>query len=133
MKKSEVILKYRKEIETEMIKKYRYVLESYGRIQYGIYVWDDGNIECLEDVQGSNAYLKEKDNETRTLYYICTVSVSYFDPWDYTDHSAPENETEREKECSEIIDYLVDEYKQDVSDIIDGVIYECEFNECYFN
>ena len=131
MKRSEIITKYEKDIKTEMVKCYRFVLDSFGRIQYKIYVWEDGEIECLEGVQGDNSYLKAKDSEPRELYYICTIDSPCFDPWDYSDHSAPEDETEREKEKQEIIDYIVDEYETNVSDVLDTIITEAEQEELF--
>lgn len=124
MTKIEVIKKYSDSIKNEMVDRYSSVLDSFGRIQYQIYIWDDGEIECLEGVQGDNSYLKAKDSETRNLYYVCTVSAPNFDPWDYSDHAAPDNETERETERTEIIDYLVDEYKQNLPDVFDAIIEE---------
>lgn len=121
MKTSEAIIKYQDEIKSTMIEKYRSVLNCNGSIQYKVYVWEDGNIECLEGTQGDNTYLVPKDPD-KNLFYVCTVSAPYFDPWDYTDHSAPDNETERETERQEIIEYLVNEYESNISDIIDTIL-----------
>lgn len=131
MKKSEAILKYQGEIEETMISRYRTVLDSYGRVQYKVYVWEDGEIECLEGPQGDNCWLQAKDHEPRELFYVCTVESPYFDPWDYSDHSAPDDEEERETECQEIIDYLVDNYKENISDKMDAIIAEAQQDESF--
>ena len=131
MKRSEIIAKYRKEIAAEMVQHYRTVLECSGRIQYKVYVWEDGELECLEGVQGDTSYLRPRDAEPRELYFVCTLSAACFDPWDFADHSAPEDESEREKEEAEIIDYLVDEYETGVFDVLDAVIEEAEQEEQY--
>lgn len=129
MKKSEAIMKYVDVIKREMIDCYRTVIDCDGKIQYKIYVWDDGEIEHLEGPQGDNSWLQAKDYEARKLYYVCTIDSPCFDPWDYADHSAPDDEDEREAERKEIIDYLVDEYGTNVSDVIDNIVSEAEMDE----
>ena len=126
MTRLETIEKYSDIIKDTMVDHYVSVLNAMGRIQYKIYIWDNGDIECLEGVQGDNSYLKAKDSETRNLYYVCTVSAPNFDPWDYTDHAAPDNAAERDKECAEIIEYLVDEYRQNLPDVFDSILEEAE-------
>lgn len=129
MKRSECITKHSGDIAETMVNRYRTVLESEGRIQYKIYVWEDGEIECLEGVQGDNAWLQPKDREPRELFYVCTIDSPCFDPWDYTDHAAPDDEDEREAERAEIIDYLVNDYEENVSDILNAIIKEAETEE----
>ena len=129
MKRSEAIKKYSEPIKEAMIESYRSVLNSYGKIQYRIYAWEDGEIERMEQVQGDNAYLQAKDIEPRELFYVCTISMPFYSPWDYSDHAAPEEENEREAEEREIIDYMVDEYQQNISDVIDDIITEAERDE----
>lgn len=129
MKRSEIITKYSREIAEVMVERYRSVLECAGRIQYKVYVWEDGELECLEGVQGDNSYLRPRDMEPRELYYVCTIDAPCFDPWDYTDHSAQDDENKREKERGEIIDYLVGEYETNISDALDVVIEEAEQEE----
>ena len=126
MKKSELITKYADQIGEAMVRCYRAVLESDGEIQYKIYLWEDGEVQTLEGFQGDTAYLKASDTEPREIYEICTISERCFDPWDFTDHSAPDDETERENERREIIDYLVDEYQKNLPDVIDTIIEEEE-------
>ena len=129
MKDSVIIRKHRKAIAAAMVDRYRTVLESAGRIQYRIYIWEDGEIECLEGPQGDNGYLKAKDYEPRELVYVRTISSPFFDPWDYTDESAPDDEDEREATEQEIIDWLVDEFRNSTDDILDSVIEEVEREE----
>lgn len=129
MKRSEVIKKYRQEIEAEMERMYRNVVSCYGRIQYQLYIWEDGEIEALQGPQGDNSYLKEKDWEPRTLYYVTKIGGSYINLWDFTDHSKPDDESEAEQEEEEIIEWLVNEYHAD--EVLDEVIEEYERQEKY--
>ena len=132
MKKSEVITKFYADILDAMKKRYRTVVECNGRVQYKIYVWEDGEIECLEGVQGDTCYLKPRSMETRELYYVCTVGGQYIDYWDFSDHSAPEDDAEREAEEQEIIEWLVGEYDNDGAEIeLDNAIEEAERAEEY--
>jgi len=130
MKKSEIIKTYRKDIAQAMVNRYRTVLDSNGRIQYKVYVWEDGEIECLEGVQGDNSYLKAKDTEPRELFYIATISWPCFDPFDYWDGSTLDDETEKETARQQIIDYLVDEYEREgVSDALDAILAEAQYED----
>ena len=131
MKTSEAIKKYQQKIMETMSKKYRNVLESEGRLQYRIYVWEDGEIECLEGVQGDNSYLKAKDNEPRTLFYICTVSAPGFNVWDAAGESAPDNEQEAEEMAKSVIDACMEEYTDSLPDMMDSLIREAEDEESY--
>ena len=119
MKRSEAIETFRKTISEELINRYRSVLECDGRIQYKVYVWEDGEIECLSGPQGDNSWLQAKDTEPRELFYVCKVDSPFFDPWDCADHSAPDDEEEREKERAEIIEWLVDQYAEQLDAIIE--------------
>ena len=129
MKRSEAIEQYRAKIEAAMVEKYRTVIGCRGQLQYGIYVWSDGDVKCLEDVQGGNSYWKTHDGGPYGLFYVTTIDAPCFDPWDAADHSAPEDDDEREKEEQELIDWYVDEYSQNVSDILDAIIDEAEQQE----
>lgn len=131
MTRSEIITKNYNAIREAMIAKYRAVLDSEGGIQYKIYIWSDGEIQCLEQVQWDNTYLQPYETETRTLYYVTTIALPGFDPWDYADHSAPEDEQERETEEQEIIDWLIEQYEQDVDEQLDNIISEAEMIENY--
>ena len=127
MKDFEIVEKFRKAIAAEMIEKYRVVLNCSGRIQYKIYVWEDGEIESLEQPQGDTGYLKARDSEPRQLVYVATVSAPCFDPWDFADHSAPDSPEERETAEQAIIDSLVDGYRESVPDIIDNAIEQLQY------
>lgn len=131
MTRSEIITKNYNAIRETMIAKYRAVLDSEGGIQYKIYIWSDGEIQCLEQVQGDNTYLQPYETETRTLHYVTTIALPGFDPWDYADHSAPEDEHERETEEQEITDWLIEQYEQDVDEQLDNIISEAEMIEHY--
>ena len=130
MKKSEIISSNYNKIIDVMVDRYEDVLNSGGRVQYKLFVWEDGEIECLEGCQGDTSYLRPKQNESRELYYVCTIDAPYFDPWDMTDHSAPDDEEEREREKHEIIDCLVDEYRREGADaLLAATIEEAEMSE----
>ena len=129
MKESEIISTYRDSIEARMVELYRIVLNSDGRIQYKLYVWSDGELEALEDVQGGNSSLQARDGESRSLTYVTTIASPCFDPWDYADHPAPEDEDERCAEEAEIIDWLVDEYEEHVYDVVNEIISDLEREE----
>lgn len=129
MKRSEIITRHYKEIADAMVEHYRSVIESDGRIQYKIYVWDDGTLEYLCGPQGDNSWLKPRDMEPRELFYVDTIDAPFFDPWDYTDHAAPDDEAEREAEREEIIDYLVQQYETNIADVLDNIIDDAERDE----
>lgn len=131
MKQSEAIEKYQREITDELVSCYRIVLNYYGRIQYKVYVWEDGEIETLQGVQGDNSWLQPRSAEPRKLFYVCTVDAPCFDPWDFADHAAPDDEDEREAERKEIIDYLVGEYEHNVSEVIETAIEEAKDIEAW--
>lgn len=129
MKKSEIIRENLKDISEAMIERYRIVLKCHGQVQYKIYIWEDGEIECLEGPQGDNTRLAPRQNETRNLYYVTTVDHPFFDPWDLADHSAPDDDAEREAEEAEIIDWCVDSYEEALPDKLDAIIAEAEDEE----
>lgn len=131
MERSEVISMYRDQIMVHMVKDYRSVLECNGRIQYQLYIWEDGEIEELEDVHGSTGYLQPRDAEPRALFYVGKVACPYFDPWDCTDHSAPEDEAERERERMEIINWCMEEYESAIDEKLDEIIDEAKSEEVY--
>ena len=131
MKRSEAIRKYYDAIAAEMIEDYELVLKSRGNAQYKIYVWEDGEIEYLQGVQGDNTMLAPRSAETRELFYVTTVDAPMFDPWDFAEDAAPDDDAEREAAEEEIIKYLVDEYRRNISDQIDPIIDEAEMQEEY--
>ena len=130
MKKSEAIRANKASIAETMAERYRTVIECNGRIQYKIFVWEDGEIEALEGPQGDNAYLVPKDREPRDLFYVGTVAEAPgFNLWDQTDHAAPEDPEEREAEEQEIISWLENSYTERLDDLLDDLIREAEQEE----
>lgn len=126
MKNSEMIKKFAAEIQESMIDAYKTSIECEGRIEYQIYVWEDGEIERLQTVSGDRSYLKAKDGEPRKLVYVTTVAGC--NPFDCADEAIPEDENEREDMKAELIEWLMDEYKATVSEKLDEAIEreECE-------
>ena len=130
MKKSEIIAIYQNEIASAMMDHYRYILECNGRIQYEIYIWEDGELEFLETVPGDHVWLQPRDAEPRALYHVCTVAEPGFDPWDCVDHDAPEDEEERETERQEIISYYMKKYEEEkIPDTLYAVVTEAKKEE----
>jgi len=112
MKKFDVIEKYWDKIGDAMGDAYEHVLNCDGRVQVSIYIWEDGEIQTLEDVQGGNSYLVPKDWESRELFFITTIEASFFDAFDYVDYTEiPEDEDEREELRDETIKYLISDYR----------------------
>lgn len=131
MKSSEAIVKYYDKIRETMIECYRSVIECGGRIQYKVYVWEDGEIVTLEGVQGDNSWLQPRDMEPRKLFAVDTVSVSPgFDIWDYAEDGMPDDEIERETMQEQIIDWLVESYESQIDETLDAIIEDCKFEEC---
>lgn len=131
MKKADIIRKYYDTIRNALIDCYRTVLKCNGRIQYKIYIWEDGEIERLEAPQGDTGWLKPRNCEPRALFYVDLVDAPFFDPWDYTEEPKPEDESERESMEEEINDYLVDSFIQDVDDRLEHIIEDAEELERY--
>lgn len=131
MKRSEIISAHREAIAAYMVEHYRIVLECGGKVQYKLYIWEDGELEGLEGPQGDNSWLKARDMEPRELFYVCTIDAPYFTPWDLVDHAAPEDEAEREAEEKEIIDWCMSEYKDNLTDVLYTIIAEAEQEEEY--
>lgn len=121
MTKIEAITNHRDAIANEMIDRYRAVLEADGTIQYRIYLWDDGEIQSMEQVQGDRTWLESRDSGRR-LYYITAIDAPCFNPWGSADCPAPDDEDEREAMRQEIIDWCVDQYRESISDTIDAII-----------
>lgn len=128
MKNSEIITKYAGRICDSMVEHYRVVLESHGLLAYKIYVWEDGEVECLETTPGSSDRLVSRD-PSRSLVYVTTVSAPCFDPWDCTIESKPEDDAERANAEVEIIDWCMDEYCSNLYDTIGAIIMEKEIDE----
>lgn len=113
MKKSEAIEMYRENILEAMRECYETVAK-HPDIEEDIYIWEDGEIEILENVRGGSGYLKAKDSEPRELFYVTTVNMPMnYDPWDFSDYGEPEDEEEAKAELEEIISWLVENYDPD--------------------
>ena len=130
MKKSEIITKYRTQIKEAMADRYHVVLDSNGSIQYGIYIWEDGEIEMLEGCTGDNTWLQPKSYESRKLYYITTVKAPFFNAFDFSDDPEPEDEDEKETARQQIVNWLVDEYmREGADDVLDTIINQEKLDE----
>lgn len=128
MKKSEVLTQYYDTIIDAMIHYHDTVLESYGNVQYKLYIWDDGEIEAMEQPQGDHSYLAPRECETRKLFYITTVSEGPgFDPWDAAAaESRPDDDAEREAAEAEILQFLKEDYRNGVDLVLDSIIYNAQ-------
>lgn len=129
MKNSEAITLYRDRIQKAMIDCYRTVIECDGRIQYKLYVWEDGELERLEGVQGDTGWLQPREMEPRQLFEITTVDAPFIDIWDFSDEPKPEDKDAQEAMRQEIIDYLVDSYTDNLDELVDGIIADAEYAE----
>lgn len=131
MKKSEVISRFAPAIEAAMVDCYRSVLRYDGQIQYGVYVYSDGTVRTIEQVQGDNARLAKDENDPRELYYVTTVSapcVDVFDLAGITDTSETEEEAEVAK--AEAIEWLVEDYEAAGADeALESIISNAEIDE----
>lgn len=100
----QVMLMHYNELLREMTERYRNVLESDGQCQYKVYIWEDGEIECLCGPNGDNTCLAPNRGEHRKLYYVTTIDAPYVDVFSLSG--------EDPSECSkeDAIDWLVDTY-----------------------
>lgn len=128
-KKFEIIRAHLSEIKDAMITRYRTVINCRGRIQYRLYIWEDGEIEALEQVQGDHTYLAPLSGETRELYYIFTVAAPGYDPRDQITDPLPDSEEEQEALFEEVDAWMVDEYKDGLDDVLDVILEEAEQEE----
>lgn len=116
---------YAKLIE-EMTIRYRNVLESDGNCQYQVYIWEDGEVECLCGPQGDSSRLVARSNEPRNLYYVTTISAPCVDVFDLAGAERPEDPAEEEAAKTEAIDWLVDNYSEEAEARLDAVIEEAQ-------
>lgn len=127
---SVLIKTHEREISDEMVRLYRASVESDGRIQYRLYIWSDGTLETLEDVQGGTSFLQPRDFEPRKLYLIDTICAGPgFDLWSAAPDGIPDDESERESLEQELVDWYVDSYEEGLSDRLYWIIREAEQNE----
>lgn len=124
MTSSEIIMKNSEKLKEKMVDLYRSVLNCSGEIQYTLYIWEDGEIQYLEGVQGDSSRLYARDSELRKLVYVDTIQFPFFDVWDNVPGGKPDDPAEAEQEKQETIDWLVDGYEETVSDRLDVIIME---------
>ena len=122
MTKLEALKKYRPAIEQEAVNLYRTVLECDGMIQFSLYIWEDGEIESLQDVSGGNSFLRPRDSEPRQLFFVDTISNPTFSWADMIFDSVSEDEDEQEQQYKEAIDFAVDAFPDEFSDRLDSII-----------
>lgn len=125
MKKSELIRENFSRLAKALADRYETVVGCGGQVQYKVYIWSDGEIQYLEQPQGDNSYLAPNNHETRELYYLTTVGGYRIDLADAA--GLPAVETEEDKQ--EAVEFLVDEYKRELPDLLDELIYEAEREE----
>lgn len=80
MKKSDLIRVHYDAIAAEFVKDYRAVLGSAGRIQYSVYIWEDGEIESQYAAQGDSFYLDDSEDDERRLFYLDTIASPFYRP-----------------------------------------------------
>lgn len=107
MKKSEIIINNYDTILNALGACYRDALESDGRMQYALYVWEDGEIEILPKVSGDHTYLIPKECEPRQLVHVMTVGGYNFH------YSENLNGTETEDDIGIWLDELTSQYMND--------------------
>ena len=130
MKKSEIITRFAPALETEMVRCYRSVLESAGRIQYGLYIWNDGEVMVHEEIQGDNVTVRPGNSETRELFPVLTVAAPFVDVFDLAGMDRPEDSAEADAAEAEAIDWLVDQYASEgASEQLDSAIRDVEMEE----
>ena len=110
----------------EMTIRYRNVLESDGNCQYQVYIWEDGEVECLCGPQGDSSRLVARSNEPRNLYYVTTISAPCVDVFDIAGAERPEDPAEEEAAKAEAIDWLVDNYSDEAEARLNNVIEQAQ-------
>lgn len=128
MKQVEVITSNKAAIIDAMKSAYRAVLHADGRIAVQIYIWEDGELETLEDVQGSTSWLQARDAEPRRLYYVTTVDAGpCFDIWDASENGKPDDPDEAAALQDEITDWLMESYVESLPDLWDYIVTQAEY------
>ena len=127
MRRSEAIEANRAAIAEYMVSHYETVMKCHGRIQYSLYLWEDGELEGLEQPQGDCSWLGPRYGEKRKLFFVTTIRG--FNPWDIVDHSVPEDEAQKEEEEQDVIADLVVDYRLGIEDLIDSIIREAQTKE----
>ena len=110
----------RKEIEATMQECYESVIDANGVIQFSIYLWDNGEIKVLEDVQGGNSFLAPHEGYDHELFRLIEIAEPCFDWTNYCDEKVPDKDDEPdayEALKENIIQWLKEDYNP--SDILD--------------
>lgn len=121
--KVELIERNRGAISENLIEMYKEVAENDGRCQYQLYIWSDGKVERLYEVQGSHCWLQPRDSESRELIWVDTIELPCFCWEDFAGQSIPDRDEEPEQYeqlRQETIEWLVSEY--DPSEAIDNCV-----------
>lgn len=130
MTRSEIIRENWGTIAEEMTRLYDLVLTWDGRVLYKLYIWEDGELERLEDVPGSTTRLQPRDAEPRALFYVTTISAPNLDLMDAAGID-PDDDDEETKEAllEEAKQLELDAYAESVPDVLDAIIEEAEREE----
>ena len=132
MKNSEIIRANYAAILSAMAECYETVIRSGGRVQETVYIWEDGEIQTLEDVQGGNTFLSPRNMETRKLVRVVTIEAPCFDVWDFAMDPRPEDEAEAAKMEEELIQWYLEEgIKEEMYAKLDAAIEDAEMDEAY--
>lgn len=122
MKKSELVRKYREGIETEMLRQYKANINCRD-IETLIFLWKDGRVDTFDRVNGSSCSPRTDDD----LIYVCSVGC---DDWaDYCDRPEAGQTWEELEEFTKA--WMISQYMDTVSDLVDEIIETMEFNEKY--
>ena len=128
MKISKFLSKYARDLTEVIVAAYRSVIESEGETQVKVYIWEDGEIETLEQPCGSNSGFVPADGR----HYVCTISEPFFNVWDAAGVTPPDDEESEEfdREWEAAVDWLVEEYKRSCADeVIDDAIKQASYYE----
>lgn len=113
----------REEIEATMQECFESVLEANGANQFTIYLWDNGDIQVLEDVQGSHSRLVPREGYDHELFKIVTISIPCFDWRDYCSEHIPDADDEPEA-YEQLREDTIEWYKEDYnpSELLDEIL-----------
>lgn len=111
---------HREEIEATMQECYESVIDANGVNQFAIYLWDNGEIKVLEDVQGGNSFLVPHEGYDHELFRLIDIAVPCFDWRDYCSEKVPDKEDDPEAYEAlreDMIQWLKEDYNP--SDVLD--------------
>lgn len=110
MARSEIIKKYRAEIEQKMVEEYVFLTEKAKGCKYSLYIWEDGKFDGILTSTSDNSWLEAKSGEKRELAYVTDVIGDSMDDGDD-------------------INELADLYREKVSGLVDSIIEDAEKDE----